>query len=369
MAPFHSLALCCWLILAVLPSLLTANPLYLAATLAFTVGTHQRVARFSSTALAWGSFARFALFFVLFTLLFNVLLGTGGDTVLVELPAWQVTNDQGLTVFQVGGPITAEGLVFGLVRALALLTVIYALATFNALVDHAQLLRGLPRWLDQAATIISIAIAFMPQLVAAQRDVREALALRGHRLRTLRDFLPLIMILLTEALERAMSLAESMEARGYSGPPPPNKETIGPRVRIALGLLLLGSGLVIADLASAPATAEAGGGFPPWLVALRWLGLPGALLILLALRQVAKRGRRSRYRQEVWRPRDTALGATSMVGAAILLGLFFTQPDRLHYWPLTELQLPPVSPWALLPAALCLSPWVLHPDRGSEPVQ
>lgn len=363
-SPFHSLALTAWLAAAVLPSLLTSNPVYLGLGLALVGWTHRQVAKRSPSAAAWGSFARFALFFVVFTLIFNVLMGGAGTTVLIELPAWRVTGDQGATLFQIGGPVTLESLAAGSLRAIALLLVIYALATFNALADHSQLLRGLPRWLDQAATILSIAIAFMPQLVAAQRDIREALALRGHRLRKLRDFLPLIVVLLDETLERAMGLAESMEARGYSGPPLAPARRRRPRWLIAGGLLLIGAGSVSQDLglfANLPAVSAAPGG--AWLSrAVPWgVTAAGGAMIVAALRLVGGRNRRTRYRRELWRPRDTALAATSVVAAMVLVGSFLYDRQIFSYPIFPRLRPPTVAFKALLPLLALLGPLVFHP--------
>lgn len=356
-APFHSLALCAWLFVAMLPSLLTSNPIYLGVALLLVGWNHRWLARRSPDAAAWGAFARFALFFVLFTLVFNVLMGGAGETVLVELPAWKVSGEDGATLFRVGGAVTLESLVFGLVRAGALLLVIHALATFNTLADQAQLLRGLPRWLDQATTVVSIAVVFMPQLVAAQKDIREALALRGHRLRRLRDFLPLILVLLGEALERAMGLAESMEARGYSGPAVERGRQRRPRQLIALGLLLLAVGAVAGDLGADADTPSIGGGWPTAALGL------GILAILVALRQLGRRSHRTRYRRELWRPRDSGLTALSLVASALLLGLYFRDRTPFFYPVFPRLEMPTAELAILLPLLAILGPLAFHPDE------
>jgi len=306
----------------------------------------------------WGSVGRFALFCVLFTLIFNVLIGGAGETVLVELPALRVTGENGVTLFQIGGALTAESLVFGLLRACALLVVIYALAAFNALADQSQMLRGLPRWLDQATTIVTIAITFMPQLVAAQRDIREALALRGHRLRRLRDFLPLVLILLGEALERAMGLAESMEARGYSGPPPTRAERLRPRLLIAGGLLLLGVGAVAGDLGLGDAVQASfpfAAGWPKATMAL------GALSILLALRSVGNRSLRRRYRREIWRPRDSGLTLLSLMASTLWVVLYFRDRTPFFYPVYPRLTAPVSEMHILLPLLAILGPLIFIP--------
>lgn len=366
--PFHSLSLIAWLLAAIVPSLLTSNPVYLGICLTLVCWTHHHVARRSPTSAAWGSFARFALFFVLFTLLFNMLMGGAGDTVLVELPAWRVNNDQGARLFQLGGAVTLESLILGIVRAMALLSVIYALATFNTLADHSQLLRGLPRWLDQAAVIVSIAIAFMPQLVVAQQDIRQALALRGHRLRKLRDFLPLMLILLGEALERAINLAESMEARGFSGPPIPTAERRRPRHIIATGLLLLTTATVSRDLNIQPDILSRA--THPWALWLRdsWPLMIGALglgMIVMAVRQISYRSHRTRYRRELWRPRDTALSTLSLLAGGFLVALYLYDRAPFVYLIFPKVSLPIAEMEILLPMLAILGPLVFLPSAPS----
>lgn len=359
-APFHSTALTLWLMTAMLPGLLTSNPVYLGFAFGLVLWTHRQVASRSPDARAWGSFARFALLFVVFTLVFNLLMGGAGTTVLMHLPAYKIQDRGGVTLFQVGGDVTLESLVFALARALALLSVIYALATFNTLADHYQLLRALPRQLSQAATVVSIAITFMPQLVAAQKDVREALALRGRPVRRLRDAVPMILILLSEALERAMGLAESMEARGYSGPPDEGDGRAA-RWTVALGLAAVGIGIVAGDLELAVVDRES------------WLGthqqtllvaLGTAVLVGAWLRLGRRRAGRTRYRRELWRRRDSALSALSVGAAALLVGLFALDRGLFVYSIFPTLKKPTADFRVLLPMLALLGPSLLISDRA-----
>ena len=351
-AAFHSGALTAWLGLAVAPSLLTQNPLYLALALAVVALLYDRLARRAPMAAAWGGFAKMALFFLLFTLAFNTLLGgaSGGSTVLLELPAWRVQGEDGATLFQIGGAVTAESLVVSLTVALALLVVIYALATFNILVDHDQLLRRLPRFIDQAATVVAIALTFLPQLFAAQREIRQAQALRGHQIRGLRDLAPLLRTLLAEALERALALAESMEARGFSRAPGDGEGGARRhvfRLAIAAGLACVLVGAAGGDLGVA---ALAGGGGLA-------LALVGAALVGVVLWRIGRGVRRSRYRREVWTWRDTALTAVAVLGLAVLLGLRLHDAALFQFQAYPRISRPPFDPrvaGGLLVAALPL---------------
>ena len=82
-------------------------------------------------------------------------------------------------------------------RICALLTLITLFAAFNLRVDQAQILRLTPSFIYEAGLIVSIAVAFVPQMVLSAREIREAQRIRGHRMRRVRDMLPFLMALLT----------------------------------------------------------------------------------------------------------------------------------------------------------------------------
>lgn len=322
-APFHSRALFIWLLAALLPSVLTRNPFYLLCSLLLVAAVHRRLGKLSPTAGAWSGFARLAVIFLLFTLAVNVVLGGRGATVLVELPAWRWIGSDGRVLFQLGGAITAESLTEGVISALALLSVIYALAAFNALADHSQLLRDLPTFLYQGATVVSIALTFLPQLVVSQRQIRQAHALRGQHIRGLRDLLPLLVTLLAEGLDRAMSLAESMEARGFSGPPRAPRLRRLLRVGIAVGLGLLLAGSVLHGLRRSGGLA---------------LLVAGGSVLALTVWRLGRDIQRSRYRRRRWRAVDSALVALALLSGGSLLGLYLRQRGLFHYqaWPAVQ---------------------------------
>jgi energy-coupling factor transport system permease protein len=214
--PFHTTTWLLWLLAALLPTLLGQNPWYMLLVLAIAGADYYLLGRDSPVAQSWGFFLRLGLFLVIFNVVFNLLVSSQGATVLFQLPRWRLAAGR-MIIFQVGGPVTLEGLAYGLANGLSLMAILMTLATFNTLVDHYLLLRSVPRFLHQTAVIISIAVTFVPLMVVAQQEIREAQALRGHRFRGLRDLLPLFIALLVEGLERAIGLAESMEARGFGG--------------------------------------------------------------------------------------------------------------------------------------------------------
>ncbi len=336
MRTFHPVAWLFWLGAATLPALLTRNPLYLCLALLSAGVVYLALGR-SPAAQSWGSFVRFGALLWLLTIPFTMLTVHYGVLVLFSLPAgWPV----------IGGPMTGEALLFGLSSGLALLTLLLAFAAFNTAVDQARLLRLTPGFLYQTGIIAAIAVAFVPQMVAAWQAIREAQEVRGHRVRGVRDLLPLLLPLLVTALERAMHLAESMEARGFGR----QLQPITPRRRLAQQLAVLG-GLVLL------AAGLAGAGLWPDRPGLVAAALAdGALLLGLGFWDQGRRVQRTHYRRWYWTGTDRLVLALGALGILGWLGAWLRGGGAsLLYYPY-----PPYSPWpafdpwlavlALLPA-------------------
>src|SRR5947208_488352 len=81
------------------------------------------------------------------------------------------------------GARTGEGRADGLLSGLVLLPVLAVFGTFNAGGDAYGLLRRVPAGFAQAGLVTAIALAYVPQTLARLREIREAQAWRGHRLR------------------------------------------------------------------------------------------------------------------------------------------------------------------------------------------
>lgn len=345
-ASFHPLAWTAWLAAAALPALSTRNPLYLSLTLAAVAVTYAALGRRSPLARSWAAFVRFGALLWLLTIPFTALTAHHGTIVLLQLPAnWPV----------IGGPITGEALLYGLTGGLALVTLLLIFAAFNVAVDQARLLRMTPGFIYQAGVITAIAVAFVPQMVAGWQAIREAQRVRGHRLRGVRDLLPLILPLLVTALERAMQLAESMEARGFGG----QVLAGAPAQRIRSQLAILG-GL------AALAAGFAGLGFWPEQRPLIGITMAGGMAALLAsFWDLGRRVRRSRYRRWQWGRSDRGVLVVSLSAALGWAAAWLWRGEWLFYYPY-----PPYSPWpTFLPAlglailTLALPAMLLRPAR------
>jgi energy-coupling factor transport system permease protein len=136
-------------------------------------------------------------------------------------------------------------------------------------------------------------------------QIREAQAIRGHTIRGLRDWRPVVVPLLVGGLERAMLLAETMVARGYgatSGVESSHLERLG-----------LGAALVLAAAGWLLAWIFGGMG---WSLVFVGLGIVAALLW--------RRGRRTaktQYRSAPW-----TLTSSVLVGVAAIAVLVFFLP-------------------------------------------
>lgn len=329
--PFHTTTWLLWLLAALLPTLLSKNPWYMLLILAVVGADYSLLGRGSPVAQSWGFFLRLGIFLVVFNVAFNVLFTSYGATVLFRLPRWQMTSGQAI-ILQVGGPVTLEGLAYGFANGLSLMAVLMILATFNTLVDHYLLLHSIPRFLHQTAVIVSIAITFVPMMVVAQQEIREAQILRGHRFRGLRDLLPLFVALLVEGLERAIGLAESMEARGFGGRVSASalRREILFRAAIAFSLFTLLIGVFAVTY------------FP-----IKW---PGGLMIalgvgvlLLTIWLIGRSVERSRYRRELWRRRDTLVSLACGLSLGLILLLWLTDSAALSFYPYPRVSLPPFN--------------------------
>jgi len=342
---FHPVAWSAWLVAAALPALTTRNPLYLSLTLLAATVNYLALGRRSPLAQSWGAFVRLGAYLWLLTIPFTALTAHYGEIVLLRLPAhWPV----------IGGPVTAEALIYGTSSGLALLTLLLVFAVFNVAVDQARLLRMVPAFMYQAGVVTAIAVAFVPQMVAAWQEIRQVQQMRGHRVRGLRDLLPLIMPLLITALERAMQLAESMEARGFGGQFTAGGagRGIGGQVAVLFGLAGLGVGF-------------AGLGFWPERRLVAALLVAGGVAALAgAFWEQGRHVRRSHYRRWHWHRADRVVLLVSLVGAAIWALAWLVRDEWFFFYPY-----PPYAPWPTFQPLLGLvimalaTPGLLLPPR------
>jgi energy-coupling factor transport system permease protein len=196
--------------------------------------------------------------------------------------------------------------------------IFWAFTILNQALPTRQLIRLIPRAFYPLAVVTSIAITFIPTTIRQQRQIREAQAVRGNRMRGLGDWIPLIIPLLVGGLERAMQLAEAMTARGFASA---NAQVNDTRQRIAMvtGLVILLAGWLLR--------------LKPGLVILGTLLLAaGIFLIFAMLYSIGRQAPRTTYSREDWTRRDTLVTFGSLIVlAAFILPLPWIDKSTLAY--------------------------------------
>jgi len=312
-----------WALTTLVVASSTRNPLYIVLLLlaVMVVGASCATDRGRGAVM---SPLRFALVAVPLAALFNGLTAHLGDTVLFRLPDWLPL---------LGGPVTLESLVMGAMNGLTLTTIFAGFSVFNQVTPVRDLVRLAPRAFHEAGVVLSIALTFIPQTTRSLARIREAQAVRGHRVRGLRDWLPIVVPLLVSGLERSMGLAEAMVARGY-GAVSDRAQPLRTQGLLALGLfLLLGGWLALLFL-------------PSWRWAAWGVMGVGAALIVGVIWMAGRNVSHTTYRARRWTARDTfAVLGCGLTLAVVLLPLPLVGRSTLYYAPYPRLAMPLFDPF------------------------
>ncbi len=304
MASLHPVAWWAWaMALAVAaaraPGLGAATAVLVASVLVVT-----RCAGTAPTARLFPGYLLLGAGIVLARLVFHVLVGIKPPgTVVLDLPV--VRAPDWAVGVQLLGPVTTTGLATAATAGLQLAALVICFGAASALADPRRVLRSLPAAMHHLGTAVVIAVSVTPQLVTAAATVRRAQRLRGTPERGWRAVRATAMPVLTDALDRSIALAASMDTRGFA------RAGAGRRSH-RYGLLL---GLALVALALGTYGLLAGG--PGWGGGLM-LGVGtgvGVAVAVLAGRQV----RHTRYRPDPWGALETRTTAAGVVAAGLLI--------------------------------------------------
>ena len=324
----------------------TRNPLYLVIILLCLVIVNLRLAMLGTSTDNPGrklpiSLWRFAILLIVISSVFNALVSKFGETILFSIPG-------GIPL--ISGPVTLEALVFGLLNGMVLFAIFFTFIILNRALPVRRLIKVIPKAFTPVAVVTTIAITFIPNTLRQYEQIREAQTVRGHRMRGLRDWLPLIMPLLVGGMERAMSLAESMSARGLASASSQDS------VWWARSVLLFGTGLTLAGWI--------GRAFTQWVIySTVLLGL-GIMLIAYTLIIIGRSRRTTSYIQERWSLADAIVisGVLIMV-ALILIPLPFIDHQSLAYGVYPKISVPVFDPLLGIAFLSLLIPAVFIHDR------
>lgn len=348
--PVHPGAWWCWALGLAAAATRTTNLILLGLVLAvvFTVAWACRTP--SPLAGAHLLFLRIAVVVIFLRLGLQIVFAPRlPGTVLFELPSVQLP--EWAAGVSVGGPVTVESLLAGLRVGVQLAVILVAVGAANALTSPARLLRSLPAALYEAGVAVTVALSATPQAIVAVQRLREARLLRGRPTRgpaALRGF---AVPVLDGALGRSLTLAASMDARGFG------RRAVRARGQWSVALLLVG---VVALAVAAYGLLAPG---PGRSLAGPALGL-GALGCGASLLMASRSDRRTRYRPVPW---DRRAWLITVAGAAPFAATFLVpDPDALHP-PVTPLTAPTL-PWVMTVGLLvALLPVVVAPSREESP--
>jgi len=157
----------------------------------------------------WVFYMKVAAWIGVFLVLLNLILSPSGKTVLFEarlnLPVFDTVR------------ITLESFVFGVIMALRLAVVISAFAVLSLTVSPEEMMRVMSKFRipQRSVFAVSLATRFAPSLIEDAETLSQVQRARGAKLKGIRGKGPVIIPLLSNSLERSVSVAEAMEARGF----------------------------------------------------------------------------------------------------------------------------------------------------------
>ena len=351
-SPLHAVTWSLWAVAAAASVQLAPSPVYVALVIAvalLVVSAHRLDHTLASAfPLLVGLGVVFAVLRVVLTALTTHTDGVGGPSPDTWFTLPQATLPRILGGFTVGGTVEGVIVMSAAAQAFAVVGIIAAFGAFNAVASHHELLQATPRAFHEPGLIVTVALAFVPSTVTAISAAREADRARtGGRVvrrgRLVRTAVPI----LESGLERAVALAESMDARGFA------RHRASRRDRTA-------AWLGFASLAALGAAFVAlVGRAPDWAVGAAGAGTVG----LVAAVVTASRGTATtRYRPRRLARLDAGV-ITIVLGAPVVLTLLRASGhETLTWWP-DPVVFPPFSLWPALAIALLAVPVLVPPGE------
>lgn len=119
------------------------------------------------------------------------------------------------TLLVVFGTISAETVAAAALEGLRLAVLLAVYGALNSVTDPYRMLRLAPRRFHEPALAAALALSIAPRTLEAVGRVREAQRLRGIQVVRWRALPALAVPVLETGMEEALTLAESMDARGH----------------------------------------------------------------------------------------------------------------------------------------------------------
>ncbi|MDP3971926.1 MAG: energy-coupling factor transporter transmembrane component T [Candidatus Nanopelagicales bacterium] len=313
-------------------------------------------------ARSFGFFLKLAALVVVIRVLFQVVLGEPiGNLVMINLPSVKLPD--WLAALRLGGPFTVESLVFAFCNGLRLAVLLACFGAANSLASAARLLKAMPPALYEIGVAVVVAMTFAPQLVSDLTRIRTARRLRGRPTRGLRGLAGSAAPVFDGALDRAVSLAATMDARGYG-----RSARVSVRSRRLNAILTLGGMVGVCLGVFGVMQNQWAPGFSLMLLVV------GLLAAMAGLWLGGKRAVRTRYRPDPWRTPEWAVAGSGLAAGCLVIWGAWSQPEAMAIvvtplsWPALPL-IPTLGILlALIPAVVAPSPPVIGSSSpSSEP--
>lgn len=256
-------------------------------------------------ALSFRFYLYLGLLIIVIRVVFRILLG-GSDEgpILFTLPTIPLPDvARGIELL---GPVRLHSLLAGLYDGMRLAAIVICVGAANTLANPKRLLKSMPPALYEVGTAIVVALSVFPQLAESVQRVRKARRLRGDPGKGVGSLRRIIVPVLEDALERSMTLAAGMDARGYGRSGQASKGA-----RLLTGTLMLAglAGLGVGTYAYLDATA-------PRVLAWPML-VAGIVLAALGFVIAGRRVERTRYRPDRWRAGELVAVASGLAVAVL----------------------------------------------------
>jgi energy-coupling factor transport system permease protein len=164
------------------------------------------------------------------------------------------------------GTVNLDNVAYAALEGARLAALLVVFGTFNAVTDPSAVVRLAPRRFHEPALAAALALTIAPRTIATAGHVREAQRLRGIQLTRWRSLPALAIPVLETGMEEAVTLAESMDARGHGrgrrSRYRPDHWSPGAVAIVATALMAAGVFLVTAW--------TGGGGLQPYTSPLQW---------------------------------------------------------------------------------------------------
>ncbi len=193
-------------------ALLFSHPLYLTGI--FILGALAVIV--SEAVEKWEMYLRMGIWMALLIMIINPLVFRTGKTVLWHGPTVPVLGKL---------DICLEAICYGAAMGIRLLAVLTVFCLYNAVVHPDKILSLFARYAYKSALVVSLATRMLPAVARDLANAREVQQLRGvdYGSGSLRERVRkhswLLNIVLSSSLERALQVAEAMQARAFGTGP------------------------------------------------------------------------------------------------------------------------------------------------------